>query len=178
MTYTYALWCGPDDDIKALPPHFANYKIRASFQATRMMSDGGIAGVPGFPAFTGLAMVADMAALGISLPAIAVTPAAWPLLVVGVALDLLLLKGKPKQPKPYPVATYVKVTFLDVSPERIAWAEYILCKLCAREKWRILTPLVAPKNATYATKSAKAPRAWAKRPQGKLGTARWLWEKL
>lgn len=178
MPYTYALWCAPDANLKPLLAHFADFKIKATFQASVLMSDGGAHGVPGFPIFTGLAMVADVAALGISLPAIAVTPIAWPLVILGVGLDMLLSKGKPKAPKPYPVATYAKVTFGNVSPARIGWAEYILCKLCAREEWQIITPLVVAKNAAYAAKNTKAPRPWAKRQAGAVGTVRWLWEKL
>lgn len=172
MKYKYTVWCSPDENLAPLHNHFSQYEISASFKASTLMSDGGEGAVPGFPVFTLLGFVGNIA---LAAPAALVTPGGAALIVAGAIIDALLHSKIPDvpPPPPYPLAKIVQVTFDNVSAKRIKWAEYILCKICAERNWQILTPLRHPRNSAYAERSTKAPVPWSQhRPAGK---SHWLW---
>lgn len=155
----YQIIAGPDDNLKPLISHMRQYAIDARYKAATVMSDGSYEEVDGFPVFTLLGLGGSAGAAGLGLATVN------PLLgmAVGFVIDALLVKPAKETDAPYPVYRFVEVSWRNISAKRANWAEYLLCKLCARQGWQIHSRLIDDRNMERAKRNSSAPRPWGER---------------
>lgn len=142
-----------------LKKQLAKFQIDARLKGITLMSNGACAGAPGWLVFTPLTTSVSLACVsaGIAGPAGVVGGVA-----VGLVLDAMFPKGKKDSPPPpVPVATLIRVEFVDVSPKRIEWAEYNLLGYAQSNGWDLLTEPLFPRNVAYAARGRPAPIPWS-----------------